>query len=212
MGEITGDDFSCHKWTEIKPARFTFFPRAKRKIAVQVAYPKPGGKKPYYYGAFKISATYPQGQLAGSATGLIIVQDNLEEAAGRMQGMGMSLARIEGEQYSVLATFGNTGDIHLAPKPLGSVIEVAGTAMRHVQAFDFDGQPGLVLPLGVRSFSGMINFSQIGPGAYIIKAEVEYKGGKTEQTLAIRVSEKKEEGRVVDVINPGDKPKGDGGQ
>ncbi len=212
MGEIKGDDFSCNKWTEIKPDRFTFPARAKRKVVVQVAYPKPGGNKPYYYGTFKVAATYPQGQLAGSATGLIIVQDQLEKAAARMQGMGMLLARAEGDQYSVLATFGNTGDIHLAPKAAGSVVEVAGVAVRAVQTFEFDTETGLVLPLGVRRFGGTIDFSKIGPGAYIIKAEAEYNGGKTEQTLAVRVSESKEEGKVVDVINPGDEAQKDAGK
>ena len=212
MGEIKGDDFSCNTWTEIKPDRFTFPARAKRKIAVQVAYPKPGGKKPYYYGTFKIAATYLQGQLAGSATGLIIVQDQSEKAAGSMQGMGMSLAHAEGEQYSVLATFGNTGNVHLAPKPLGSVVEASDAGMRPVQDFDFDKEPGLLLPLGMRRFSGVIDFSKMGPGVYVIKAAAEHNGGKTEQTLMVRVSESKEEGKAVDVIKPGEEVQKDTGK
>ncbi len=212
MGDTKGDDYSCNKWTEIKPDHFTFPARAKRKIAVLVAFPKPDGKKPYYYSAFKIAATYPQGQLAGSATGLIIAQDQSEKPVGRMQGMGMSLARAEGDQYSVLATFGNTGDMHLAPKLTGIVTEIAGTDLRTVQTFDFDKEPGLILPLGMRRFTGTVDFSKIAPGAYVLRAEVEHSGGKEHQTLGVRVSESKEEGKVVDVIKAGDESQKDAAQ
>jgi len=78
--------------------------------------------------------------------------------------------------------------------------------VRTVQSFDFDKEPGLLLPLGVRRFSGMVDFSNISPGAYVIKVEAERDEGRTEQSLVVRVSENKEEGKVVDVVKPDDEP------
>ena len=201
MGDTTGDDFSCHTWTAINPPLFMLRSGGKRKVAVQVTYPKPGNKKPYSYANFNIAATYPDGQTAGSVKGLIIAQNKMVEATSRMHGMGLALARLEGEQYTLTATIGNTGDTHLAPsKPRGNVLEIEGISQRAVSVIEFSEERDMLLPLGIGRFSGTIDFSTVKTGAYVISVVTEHNGGETEQTILIEVKVDENEGKVVDVV------------
>ena len=128
---------------------------------------------------------------------LIIAQNQRQEPTPQMQGMGISLAREEGDKYGVVATFGNVGDVYLDPSCRGGMTNDAGT--RIVKTFDLTREPGLVLTLNMPRFGGTIDFAGVDPGVYIIRASVEFGTEQTQQTLPVQVSDG-EEGKVVEVI------------
>lgn len=187
LGEITGDEFSCHEWTTVSPERFSLRGGGQRRIRVSLAYPEDGIHKPYCYGTLNIAATYPDGQSAGNLEALIIAQDRKAKSAPALQGMGISLTNLEGNKNAVAATFGNIGDIHLDPQCKGSVTDATG--MKLVKSFSLVREPGLVLPLGTPRFSGTIDFAGVVLGIYIIKVVAEFAGQEATQTMNVRVTQ-----------------------
>ena len=196
-GKVLGDHFSCSKWTNVSPAEFTLRAGAESRIRVQLAYPKYGTEKPCYYSTLSITATYPDGQNAGNAEALILARNQKKDSTPRLQGMGIYLAREEGDEYAITAVFGNVGDIYLNPFCKGTVTDAS--EMNVVQKFELSQETGLMLPISKRRFNGVIDFGRFKPGVYKINAIAEFAGQSKIQKINVHVT-RGPEYNLVEVI------------
>lgn len=199
MGDIKGDDYSCHGWARISPPAFRLRGGGNRRISVQAAYPKTVTVKPYHYALLRITAAYADGRTAGATETLILAHDKKGATMARMHGMGITLGHAGGSRYAVTAKFGNTGNIHLTPTCEGSVTDT--TEMKLIKPFELSREYGLVLPLGMPVFGGEIDFTDVAPGTYHLRAIAKYTDGQRQQTLVVRVSDGAD-GKVVEVVKP----------
>ena len=200
MGELKGDDLSCAGWLTVTPAKFTLRPGGKQNIRVIVMMPKTDKMQANYYGLLTLRATYPDGQSAGETTSLVCLGNPGAEVKPAVEGVKMTLAATDGAQYAIQARFANIGNVHFRPVCRAVLVDNRG---QMVAKTELSGEEGLMLPLGTRDFSGILDFEKVEPGKYALTSDVEFAPGKiATQQLAIQVSE--EEGRkVVTVITPG---------
>ncbi len=183
---IRGEMFSAEGWTKIVPARVELRPHAVRRIRVISSIPKGGADQPNYYASLSLSATYEDGQNAGEAVSLIHLENRDAESAPRATVPRLFLA--EGErnnEYVVQTQLANIGNVHLMPSFDLQVIGYEGQVLRSHIVDDF----GPLLPLGRRSVSGVLDFSPIAPGYYVIRSTVGFGAGLAEtRQLLIEVT------------------------
>jgi len=184
-GDITGDQYSAHDWVTVSPSQFSIPAGGVRTIRMDVGYPRTGTEKPCYYSTLRLVATYPDGQSAGSAEVLVLAVNDKQKPAPRAEGTGLNLAREHGNIYSLVAAYGNVGDIYLDLSCSGKLTDpMAITAIRQ---FALTGDSALVLPLGMTRFSGVVDFSGVRPGPYVIVAAARYAGQTATQEIPVRV-------------------------
>jgi len=113
-------------------------------------------------------------------------------------GMMLNLASVAPSKYLVVTRYGNFGEIHYSPRCRALVTTAAGAPMARATLSSHKG--GLMLPLEVRDFSGVIDFAPFPEGTYRLAASLEYAPNETQlQQLPIRVSIKDKQ-RVVEII------------
>lgn len=196
MGELKGEELSCAPWIKVSPAKFTLRASGKQNIRVIAKMPKAEKMYAAYYGLLTLKATYPDGQSAGETTSLVCVTNAKVETKPAAQVMKLALAAEEGSKYVVQAKFGNTGNVHFMPKCSGMLLSGAG---QMVQAVALSGEEGLMLPLEMRNFSGVIDFEKVEPGTYLVKTVIECGSGQAAaEQIPIRVTV--EEGKKVITI------------
>jgi hypothetical protein len=111
----------------------------------------------------------------------------------------MTLAAAESGKYVLQARFANSGNVHFKPKCKAVVVTGQGQTVTETE---LAGEEGIMLPLESREFSGIVDFGKIEPGAYALKAVLEFAPGQgAAEQLPIRVTV--EDGqKVVTIITP----------
>ena len=196
FGDLKGEDLSCAPWVRVSPSKFTLRAGGRQNVRVIARMPK--AKKMYanYYGLLALRASYPDGQSAGKTTTLVCVRNARIEPKPAAQAMNVALAGEEASKYVVRARFANTGNVHFTPKCRAVVATGIGQSVTEAV---LSGEAGLMLPLEVRNFSGIIDLAGLEPGAYALKAVLEYAPGRgAARQIPIRVSV--EEGQKVVTI------------
>jgi hypothetical protein len=117
-----------------------------------------------------LQARYPDGRSAGTTNSTVCVGNKLVESQAAAQPMRLTLSAEEESNYVVSARFGNVGKIHFLPRCTASIVGVSGPGTETVLA----GAGGVMLPLEVRDFSGLLDFSRVGAGTYRVNASLEY--------------------------------------
>ena len=120
----------------------------------------------------------------------------------------IALSQVDGNEYSVQASFGNTGNVHLYPTCSGAITNIGGTTT--VVRFQTRREPGLLLPLGLARFNGTVDFDGVQPGIYNVEMTVQYGSEAKKGTLPVRVSDGPE-GKIVEVIVLEEKKAADAG-
>jgi hypothetical protein len=199
MGDLKGDDLSCASWVEVIPAKFTLRAGAKQNIRVVAKMPKDDNPQANYYGTISLKATYPDGQNAGQGDATVCVGNKGVEAKPAAQVAKMTLAAAESGKYVLQARFANSGNVHFKPKCKAVVVTGQGQTVTETE---LAGEEGIMLPLESREFSGIVDFGKIEPGAYALKAVLEFAPGQgAAEQLPIRVTV--EDGqKVVTIITP----------
>jgi len=200
FGDLKGDELTCAEWVKVSPAKFTLRAGGKQNIRVIAQMPKadPDATSGHanYYGLLTLRAAYPDGQGAGETTTLVCVENKKVEAEPAAQGMALTLAAEEPSKYIVQAKFANTGNVHFTPKCRATLSTGIGAAVAETV---LSSEAGLMLPLEVRGFSGVLDFTNVEVGTYLLKAMLEYAPGKAAaKQIPIRVS--LEEGNKVVTI------------
>jgi len=197
FGELKGDDLSCAGWIQVSPAKFTLRAGGRQNIRLIAKMPKAKEMHANYYGLVCLRAAYPDGQSAGETRTLACVANKSVEAKPAAQAAKMSLAAAEGAKYVLQARFANTGNVHFRPKCRAVLASGMGQTVTEIE---LAGEEGLMLPLEMRDFSGVLDFEKVPAGTYALKAVLDCGGGQgAAEQMPIRVAV--EEGqKVVTVV------------
>jgi hypothetical protein len=197
-GELRGEDLNCTDWLEIVPQNFKMDVLGNQSLRITAKMPNPAPIHPSYYALLVLQATYPDGQNAGVLRSPICVVNKSVEADAEAYPMMLNLASVAPSKYLVVTRYGNFGDVHYTPRCRALVTTADGDPM--ARATLTSHKSGLMLPLEVRDFSGVIDFSPFPEGTFRLAASLEYAPDETEvQQLPIRVSIKDGQ-RVVEII------------
>ncbi|MHC4122474.1 MAG: hypothetical protein ACYSSI_02785 [Planctomycetota bacterium] len=202
LGELRGEDLVCSEWITIEPANFIVPPGRQQSIRIVVKMPESEKAHANYYSNLGLWSSYPDGQNAGVTMSLINVQNKRIEAKPLVQPMKLSIAVEEASRYAVVGRFGNVGNVHVIPRCSARILTAEGRIARRSV---LTGDIGLMLPLEIRNFSGLVNFGLIPAGVYRLEAVLEYitDNGIVEQAtqgITIRVSVGDNKQRIVEVI------------
>ena len=185
-GDLMGTDLSCVNWVKVVPEKFTVGPYESQSIGITAEMPNPSKMHPRYYASLNLHAAYGDGQKAGEKSAVICVANKNIEAKRLAQAMKLTVGATEGSRYVVVGRFNNIGTIHFTPKCRAIIAVPEG---RSVKRAVLTGKSSAMLPLEVRDFSGIVDFSEIIAGVYRLEAILEYAPGESVTTqIPIRVS------------------------
>lgn len=204
FGDLKGDDLDCTGWVKIEPESFTLRSMSQQSIRIIATMPKSAAMHPCYYALLGIFSTYPDGQKGGVTTAHICVTDEsiIDDAEHLVSGMKLSPALKGGSQYYIVARFGNFGRIHFTPIRCRAAVVDAADPMGRPRALTAlsSSKSDIMLPLEVRDFSGIIDFSNVSAGTYRLTAVLEYAPGEAAtKQIGIRVLPQGQR-RVVEVV------------
>lgn len=196
-GDLMGVDLNCVDWVKVVPDKFTCRPYDSQNLSVTAEMPNPSKMQPNYYVLLNLQATYPDGQSAGVKSAVICVANKNIQTKRMAQAMKLTLGATEGSRYVVVGRFNNMGGIHFTPRCRAIIAQPDGVTIKKLV---LTGKAGVMLPLEVRDFSGMVDFSEITAGVYRLEAVLEYGPGESVITqIPIRVSVKGGQ-RLVEII------------
>ncbi len=171
LGEVEGTDLVCVEWVQIEPEQFTLGPSEEETVQIISKLPKEAATHAWYYALLRIRSTYKDGQNAGVKTAPICVGNKTVETKPGVQPVKVTIGLQEGSKYIVVGRFWNVGNIHVTPKCRASVTTPQGVLKATVP---LSGDPGLMLPLEMRDFSEVIDFSTLAAGYYRLMVALEH--------------------------------------
>jgi len=202
FGDLKGDDLDCTEWVKIEPESFTLRSMSQQSIRIIATMPKSAAMHPCYYALLGIFSTYPDGQKGGVTTAHICVTDESISTEPFVHGMKLSPALKGGSQYYIVARFGNFGRIHFTPiRCRAAIVDPADpTGRPRALTALSSSKSDIMLPLEVRDFSGIIDFSNVSAGTYRLAAALEYAPGEVAtKQIGIRVLPQGQR-RIVEVV------------
>lgn len=199
FGDLKGDDLDCTGWLKIDPEKFTLRSMNQQSVRITATMPKSAAIHPCYYALLGMFSTYPDGQRGGVTTAYICVADESISSEPFVYGMKLSPALKGGSQYYIVARFGNFGRIHFTPIRCRAQV-VTETGEPRAFAALSSSKSDTMLPLEVRDFSGIVDFSNFSAGLYRLEAALEYAPGEVAtKQIGIRVLPQGEQ-RIVEVV------------
>jgi hypothetical protein len=204
FGELKGEDLACAEWVKVTPEKFTLRGGARQNLRITAKMPDSELTQANYYALLGLRAGYLDGQSAGVTTALICVGNKNVEARPAASPMKLTIAAMQESSYVVVGRFGNVGNAHyFIPKCRATVTTAAGASVTGVL---LSGKAGVMLPLEVRDFSGIIDFSKLAAGTYRLTAILEYAGTQVSTEIPIRVSIGPDEQRTVEIVKLEEQP------
>lgn len=196
---VNGDDLACTGWVTVNPATFTLRGHARRNVTVLAKMPKEATKYPSYYGTLRLRVSYPDGTSAGVRDALICTQNKQVTATPFIAATVLTISETGPSRYFASATFSNGGEIHVPSASCQGVLSIVGAggggaavAKRFLMSSEQYGQRGALLPFDVRSFSGVLDLSDVAPGPYYLTSILSYPGAPTigvQRQIIIEVTE-----------------------
>ena len=176
--DFRGSELSCAGWVKIQPEKFTLRAGARQRIVITTKMPNPGKMHAYYYALLNLMATYPDGQNAGVTKAYVIVANKkVQTKYNAVVTREPSLGAMEASKYIVVSGFGNIGNVHFKPRCKATVNDLQGQSVATVL---LSGKLHTMLPLEMRNFSGVLDFSKVPSGTYRLTASLEYAPGEAE--------------------------------
>lgn len=200
FGELKGEDLTCAEWVRVEPEKFTLRGGARQSIRIIAEIPNSELMHSRYYALLGLRARYLDGQSAGVRTALIYVENNGIEGRPAPRPMKLTIAAMEASKYIVVCRFGNVGNAHFTPRCMAMVRTLTTGAT--VTKLLLSGKAGVMLPLEVRDFSGVVDFSRVNAGTYRLTAVLGYAGEQIAIQIPIRVSLGPDEQRLVEIVEP----------
>lgn len=196
---VKGNDLACTDWLTVNPATFTLRGHARRNVTVLAKMPKESTKYPNYYGTLRLRVSYPDGQSAGVKEALICAQNKKVAATPVVGATVLTISETGPSRYFASATFSNGGETHVTALSCQGVLSIVGAggggaavAKRFLMSSEQFGQRGALFPFDVRSFSGVLDLSDVEPRAYYLTSILSYPGGPAEgiqRQITIEVTE-----------------------
>ncbi len=198
LGELKGTDLSNAKWLSVSPAKFTLRGGGKQNVRLIAKMPKDQATHSNYYGLLTLSASYPDGQSAGTTTSLVAISNSRIEPKVAAQIEKLTLAAGEGSGYIIKIKAANIGGVHFLPNCGATLLTAREQSAGQII---LSGEPGIMLPLATRNFSGEMDFKDVEVGTYLLQASLAFAPGEaaTRQIL-LRVSVENGQ-KVVSVVD-----------
>jgi hypothetical protein len=203
-GDVRGPDFDCAQWVEISPTRFQLRGHRRQNLRIICKMPKPAGKHPNYYATILLDAHYADGTNAGTREARLCVQDRRGERNPEIQNTLLTFAESQPGRYVVTARFSNVGNTHIMPNCRAVLTTVpGGTPMRRLNMSNATyEQTGMMLPLEIRNFRGVLDVSGVPTGVYRLTAVLTPDPGQAVQAqTTVRVGES-DGNRTLEVMSP----------
>lgn len=174
MGELEGSALSAAPWTEIRPSEFTIRGKGRQNVRVVTRYPRDGVEQSNYYGDIILEGRYKDGQSAGVTQSVIHISN--PQVEGKIEGILDRLLLAEGtnsSEYVVQTRLVNSGSQHVEPQLTATLLTGRGAV---IAAASLEGEPGALLPLGIRDYSAAIDFAAVEEGIYALRVVATDKG------------------------------------
>ena len=203
FGELKGEDLVCTEWVKVTPEEFTLRGGARQNLRIIAKMPNSELTQANYYTLLGLRASYLDGQSAGVTTALICVENKNVEARPAASPMKLTIAAGEASEYVVVGRFSNVGNTNFTPRCTATVTTAMG---RTIAKTLLAGKAGVMLPLEMRDFSGVVDFSKVAAGTYRLTAILEYAGEKVSTEIPIQVSIGPDKLRSVEIVKPKEAP------
>ena len=181
FGDLKGDDLDCTGWLSIEPKQFQLQSHAQQAIRIISRMPNNvSGLNPCYYALLGFVSTYSDGQSGGVTTAPISVSNQNINVEPYVRGMTLRPALKGGNEYYIVARYGNFGRIHCTPLRCRAAI-VDGTGSPRAITSLTSRKTTMILPLEARDYSGVIDISRVPVGVYRLAAELKYGPDQAER-------------------------------
>lgn len=201
FGDLKGDDLGCNDWVTVTPENFTLRGYGQQSVRITSTMPELAATYPCYYAFLGLWSTYPDGQKGGVSTANVCVTNKDIEVEPEIQPMKLVPSAMNEAKYLAVARFGNFGWIHFKPFRCRAVVTTA-MGVPKASTLLTGHKSGVMLPLEVRDFSGVLDFTNVPPGTYRLTAVLEYgpnPNQRVDKQIAIRVSIEGDK-RLVEVV------------
>jgi hypothetical protein len=189
---IRGEDLGCDGWVSVEPKQFRLRGHGRRNLRIMAQMPSFTAPRSNYYSSVQLKASYVDGQAAGSLLGRVYVNTQGVQSNARIIGddRQLSLAEAAPSRFLVTARFTNLGETYVLPRSRAVLTTVpeGGVRMRFDMSSEVIGQTGHMLPMEVRSFTGVMDIADVAAGIYRLTVILEHdKGSAVQSQKAIRI-------------------------
>lgn len=172
---IKGDELGCAEWVTIQPQQFTLQRYGRRNLNVVVRMPATATQYSHYYGTLRLHVTYPDGSPGGTKLARVCLKNGKVPATNLIDPTTITMSFSTASRYIVTASFLNGGVTHVRPKCRGLLTgEGDAKYKQFLMSSEAYSQTGIFLPFESRTFSGILDLTDIPPGAYRLTAVLEY--------------------------------------
>ncbi len=187
---IKGDDLGCVDWVTVQNPQFTLQKYGKRNLSLVVRMPATATQYSNYYGTLRLHVAYEDGTPAGMKTANVCIRNGKVAAANVIDGRTLSIAESTPGRYYTTTNFLNSGVTHVTPKCKG-ILTGAGDVIYKQFLMDSEaaGQTGILLPFESRTYTGVLDVSDIPVGTYRLTAILQYVGRNAQNQQVIENSQ-----------------------
>ncbi len=198
---ISGNDLSCAGWVTVTPTKFSLKGHNRRSIGIVAKMPKEATKYPSYYGNLKLRLSYADGKAAGTKSAWICLQNKPVVGTPSLESKVLTVSETSPSRYVVTGAFANAGATHVTSLTCQGYLSVVGGGAtgaaiykRFLMTCEAVGQTGILLPFESRSFSGVLDVSDVPVNEYYVTAVLKWPGGPSEGVQDQRVISVTEQG------------------
>lgn len=175
-----GEDLGCPDWLRIEPSQFEIRSYRDKRVRVIADIPESAADFPWHYAVLGLYAHYPDGQMAGLTTANVCVGKDrgvtpeVMVRAGNLKIRDYEQMR---SQILVLIEYTNDGSIFFEPKRCRAGLVVTSgrfTSQVRTSTTLRSDQPGIILPLETRRYSGVLDLSSVEAGDYRLEVNLEH--------------------------------------
>ncbi len=208
---VRGDDLNCTDWVTVEPRQFAMNGYSRTNLRVIARMPKGVAQYPCYYGVLKLQVSYRDGTPAGIRETYICIQNKQVVATPLVGSTVLTISETGPSRYMVAAGYQNAGEMYVTPSCLGdlSVLGVGGmtTYKRFLMSSEVHGQRGIMLPFEARSFSGVLDLSDVPQGTYTLTSILKWPGGdanglQDQRTITVSEQGGRKYARMTETAKP----------
>jgi hypothetical protein len=190
-----GESLGCPDWLRIEPSQIELGSYQDKRVRVIAEIPASVTDYPWHYAVLGLYAHYPDGQMAGLTTANVCVgEDRGMTPEVMVRATNLSIRGYDPlkSEFLVLIEFTNDSSTFFTPKRCkAGIVFASGQYTSQVRASTTmrSDQPGVILPLDTRRYSGVLDLSSVEAGNYRLEATLEYGVGQNiRKQCAIQVS------------------------
>ena len=189
-----GESLGCPEWLRVEPNHFKLGSYQDKRVRIIADIPESATDFPWHYAVLGLYSHYPDGQTAGLTTANICVGNDTVSPEVNVRARNLQILDHDPQksEFSVWIEFTNDGHTYFEPKRCKAGLAIiSGPYAGQVRssATMRSDQPGVLLPLETRGYSGVLDLSSVEPDQYRLEVTLEYGVGQSiRKQSAIQVS------------------------